>query len=146
MCDYSLHNVVVRPARVGEKLVTAQFIDNRSFGAVDDPNIAVCMAAGTELAFDRHIECEPTDVGASLKKIRHKRARFWQIGARNSEADRDALEFKDGLIVPLKNLRLGQYATVVELPVMSQPKSSEAEAEMWGGLPRRLASGERAED
>jgi hypothetical protein len=141
MCDYSLHNVVVRPARVGEKLVTTQFLHNRGFAGIDDPNIAVCMAAGTELVFDRHIECEPTSVSAASKKIRRKCARFWQIGTRNSEGDRDALEFKDGLIVPLKNLRLGQRATVRQLPVMSQPKSAEPRTEM--SEPIASAYGER---
>src|SRR5215813_13727471 len=114
MCDYSLHNVVVRPARVGEKLVTTQFIDSRGFAGVDDPAIAVCMAAGTELAFDRHIECEPTGENAAPKKIRRKRARFWQITTKTSAGDRDAIEFRDGLVVPLKKLCLGQHATVLE--------------------------------
>ena len=50
MCDYSLHNVASRPAKVGDKLVTKQF-DSFTTGAVDEPNIAVCLVPGTEIAF-----------------------------------------------------------------------------------------------
>jgi hypothetical protein len=143
MCDYSLHNVVVRPARIGERLVTIQFIHGRGFAAVDDPNIAVCMSAGTELEFDRHIECEPATRDASLKRIRRKRARFWQIAARNVETERDALEFRDGLIVPLSNLRLGQTATVRKLPVVSQPKPFAPETPVWETPPLHATNVQR---
>jgi hypothetical protein len=143
MCDYSLHSVVVRPARVGERLVTTQFLQNRGFAAADDPNIAVCMCAGTELAFDTFVACEPTSVDASPKTLRRKRARFWQIETKNSVTDRDALEFRDGLIVPLKCLRLGQYATVRKLPVVSQPKPPEPVTHMWETRPRKSASAQR---
>ena len=39
MCDYSLHNVESRPAKVGDKLVTSQFYasSTRGFAAVGDP-------------------------------------------------------------------------------------------------------------
>jgi hypothetical protein len=43
MCDYSLHNVASRPARVGDKLVSTSFLKSwtRGFAAVDEPNVAV---------------------------------------------------------------------------------------------------------
>ena len=53
MCDYSLHHVASRPAKVGDKLVTTQFNHSitRGFAAVGEPNVAVCLLPGTEVAF-----------------------------------------------------------------------------------------------
>ena len=54
MCDYSLELVASRPAKVGDKLVSASFPHTitRGFVSVDDPNVAVCVLPGTELAFE----------------------------------------------------------------------------------------------
>jgi hypothetical protein len=52
MCDYSLHNVKIRPAKVGDKLTTRQFsYTTRGFSAPEDMNVAVCLLPGTELSF-----------------------------------------------------------------------------------------------
>src|SRR6516165_1093617 len=52
MCDYSLHSVRTRPAKVGEKLVTHNFgTGTRGFAAPQDCSVAVCVLPGTELAF-----------------------------------------------------------------------------------------------
>ena len=53
MCDYSLHSVVTRPARVGDKLKTVVFNNTitRGFAAIEDPKVAVCLLPGTEIAF-----------------------------------------------------------------------------------------------
>ena len=58
MCDYSLHNVASRPAKVGDKLVTTQFFNSctRGFSAIGEPNVAVCLLPGTEVAFDNDVE------------------------------------------------------------------------------------------
>jgi len=60
MCDYSLHNVASRPARVGDKLVSTSFLNSstRGFAAVGEPNVAVCLLPGTELAFEETLRCE----------------------------------------------------------------------------------------
>ena len=60
MCDYSLHHVASRPAKVGDKLVTTQFNNSitRGFAAVGEPNVAVCLLPGTEVAFEKKIEFE----------------------------------------------------------------------------------------
>ena len=52
MCDYSLELVESRPAKVGDKLVSMSFPHTitRGFASVDDPNVAVCVLPGTELA------------------------------------------------------------------------------------------------
>jgi hypothetical protein len=52
MCDYSLHNVKSRPAKVGDKLTTHNFnTGTRGFAAPEDVRTAVCVLPGTELAF-----------------------------------------------------------------------------------------------
>ena len=40
MCDYSLHNVASRPAKVADKLVSTNFIGTitRGFAEVGEPN------------------------------------------------------------------------------------------------------------
>jgi hypothetical protein len=85
MCDYSLHFVASRPAKVGDKLVSTEF-DNcftRGFAAVGEPNVAVCLLPGTEVAFEENVECEPS-FGIGIlpnKKISQRLARFrvWEF-------------------------------------------------------------------
>ena len=58
MCDYSLHNVKSRPAKVGDKLTTHHFNTGTiGFAAPEDANTAVCVLPGTELAFATAIRC-----------------------------------------------------------------------------------------
>src|SRR5262245_21045068 len=74
MCDYSLHHVASRPAKVGDKLVTTQFNHSitRGFAAVGEPNVAVCLLPGTEVAFEKEIEFE-RGFGLFSSWTRHKR-------------------------------------------------------------------------
>ena len=60
MCDYSLHDVASRPASVGDKLVSTRFQNSitRGFASSDQPNVAVCLLPGTELAFEKEVECD----------------------------------------------------------------------------------------
>jgi hypothetical protein len=60
MCDYSLHAVETRPAKVGDKLISASFSNcfTRGFAAVGEPHVAVCLKPGTELAFERDVELD----------------------------------------------------------------------------------------
>jgi hypothetical protein len=52
MCDYSLHRVKSRPAKVGDKLTTTNFnTGTRGFAAPEDSTTALCILPGTELAF-----------------------------------------------------------------------------------------------
>jgi len=66
MCDYSLHDIATRPARVGDKLVTTQFTNSitRGFAGVVEPNVAVCLLPGTEVAFENDIEFEGVSVSS----------------------------------------------------------------------------------
>ena len=57
MCDYSLHNVTSRPAKVGDRLTTRDFgTGTRGFAASEDARVAVCVLPGTELAFTNPVE------------------------------------------------------------------------------------------
>ena len=57
MCDYSLHHVKSRPAKVGDKLTTRNFnTGTGGFAAPEDATIAVCILPGTELAFSREVK------------------------------------------------------------------------------------------
>jgi len=52
MCDYSLHNVRSRPAKIGDKLTNRKFgTGSRGFSAPEDASVAVCLLPGTELSF-----------------------------------------------------------------------------------------------
>src|ERR1700731_3006978 len=61
MCDYSLHDVQSRPAQVGDKLIISNFRNSitRGLAAVGEPNMAVCLLPGAEIAFDRKVEADP---------------------------------------------------------------------------------------
>jgi hypothetical protein len=60
MCDFSLEFVASRPARVDDKLVSTRFDNSftRGFAAVGGPGVAVCLLPGTELAFQKPVECK----------------------------------------------------------------------------------------
>ena len=122
MCDYSLHHLASRPAKVGDKLVTTQFNNSitRGFAAVGEPNMAVCLLPGTEVAFEKEIEFEPgfafLSSSARGKTIWDKVARFRQVNTEKPNVHHDALEFPDGEIVLVTRLYPGQHATVLQLP------------------------------
>jgi hypothetical protein len=121
MCDYSLHHVASRPARVGDKLTSISFFNSgtRGFAAVEEPKVAVCLLPGTELAFDANIQCEGV-YGFGFKQLQHKVARFRQVDLHQPNVHHDALELPDGQIVKLTTLREGQRATVLQMPVSPQ--------------------------
>ena len=118
MCDYSLHLVASRPAKVGETLVTTRFHRfTGGFAGVGERNVAVCLLPGTELAFEKEVEYETGRFWLSLRQVGHKVARFRQINKDQPEVHHDALEFPDGQIVLLTHLCEDQHATVLQLPV-----------------------------
>jgi hypothetical protein len=126
MCDYSLHHVATRPAKVGDRLVTTQFANliTRGFAAVGEPNVAVCLLPGTEVAFEKDIEFDG-GLGFFLNWKRSKRtgetvARFRQVHKDKPHVHHDALEFPNGEFVLLTRLCEGQFATVLQLPAVSR--------------------------
>ena len=130
MCDYSLHNVTSRPAKVGDKLVSTTFNNSitRGFAAVGEPTVAVCLVPGTEVAFEKEVECERVFRVFPTHSLGEKVARFRQIDMDKPSVHHDALEFPDGQLVLLTRLCEGQRATVLQLP--AAPRTvEEAEEE-----------------
>jgi len=130
MCDYSLHDVVSRPATVGDKLVTTEFwgTATRGFCAVGEPKVAVCLLPGTEVAFESEVQRVVTGFRRRFFKrepeqIHHTVARFRQVNVENPHTHHDALEFPNGQVVLLTRLCVGQHATVLQLP--AAPRTAE---------------------
>ena len=123
MCDYSLHHVASRSAKVEDRLGTTRFDNSitRGFAAVGEPNVAVCLLPGTEIAFEKEVECDPVFTILPKKRIGQKVARFRQINTEQPSVHHDALEFPDGQIVLLTRLCEGQAATVLQLPASPRP-------------------------
>ena len=115
MCDYSLHLVASRSAKVGDKLISTRFPETitRGFASVDERNVAVCLLPGTELAFEQDVRCETVMLSWRLG---HKVAKFVEINKVQSNVHHEALEFPDGKTVLLTQLCEGQHATVLQLP------------------------------
>jgi hypothetical protein len=147
MCDYSLHHVSSRPARVADKLVTMELAKSkaRGFAAVGElgsklvihdnpPEMAVCLLPGTELAFDRKVEYErPFRLTLFGKRIfgraymDDKVASFRQVDTSDPYVQHDALEFPDGKILKINQLVPGQTATVLQLPVATSHNDNDHE-------------------
>jgi hypothetical protein len=129
MCDYSLEHLVSRAAKVGDKLVTTRFGQGLTGGfcATDEPNVAVCLQPGTELAFVREIEGQtafrlfpPSKFGAQV-------ARFLRVNEAHRYMDHDALVLPSGQVVLLTRLHEGQHATVLQLPATERPHEAAQE-------------------
>ena len=109
------------PLKVGDKLTTRKFNSfSRGFAAVGEPDVAVCLLPGTELAFEQVAEYDHPFrrllPGFGFGKLGAKLARFRQIDQNQKCVHHDALEFPDGKVVLLTRLRPGQRATVLQLP------------------------------
>jgi hypothetical protein len=132
MCDYSLHHVSSRPAKVADKLVTMELAKSsaRGFAAVGElgtklvihdgpPGVAVCLLPGTELAFDEDVQYDRAFSFLGKARLNHKVASFRQIDLNDPHVQHDALEFPNGQILKIKQLVAGQTATVLQLPVVT---------------------------
>jgi len=121
MCDYSLMHLKSRPAAVGDKLTVKNFgVGTRGFCSPSEPDTAVCVLPGTELAFAENVEMYGEN------KTFSKTAIFRQINRDLLHAHHDALEFPpDGETKLLTYVIEGQEATVLQLPAAPR---NEAEA------------------
>jgi hypothetical protein len=121
MCDYSLHAVATRPAQVGETLITTTFrgTSTRGFASEKEPEVAVCMLPGTELAFAENVKYDNRWIWT--KAINFRVGKFGQIDPDVPHRHHDAIEFPDGSNVLVTQLCEGQRATVLQLPVTEQP-------------------------
>ncbi|MFN4140861.1 hypothetical protein [Aestuariivirga sp.] len=126
MCDYSLEQQQNRPAAAGDRLVTAAFSSSttRGFCADGEPDLAVCLLPGTEIAFDEPVRFSGL-FSFLLQAHQHDclLARFRHVNEDNPLLHHDALEFANGEIVLLTHLRDGQRATVIQLPATGEARS-----------------------
>jgi hypothetical protein len=129
MCDYSLHAVASRPAKVGDKLVTTDFPNaiTRGFCDPSQPRVAVCLLPGTELAFEKEVERGASFAFLPARRLPHRVARFRQVNLNHRAMHHDALEFPDGKIVLVTDLCEGQHATVLQLPSTGRPATEPGE-------------------
>ena len=136
MCDYSLHLVASRPAEVGDKLVATDFARSitRGFSAVGDPDTAVCLLPGTELAFEDDVQFDRAFSLFGKARVEERVARFRQVNMDDPHVHHDALEFPGGQIVMVTRLTPGQRATVLQLPATTRAADHGREAEQ---TPRR---------
>ncbi len=128
MCDYSLHAVATRPAQVGETLISTTFrgTSTRGFASESDPNVAVCMMPGTELAFEREVKYDNRWIWT--RTINYRVGKFNQIDPHIPDRHHDAIEFPDGNYVLVTQLCEGQRVTVLQLPVTAHPASEHTHA------------------
>jgi len=138
MCDYSLHHVASRPAKVSDRLMTMELAKSstRGFAAVGElgaklvihdrpPNVAVCLLPGTELAFNDEVRYDRAFRLLGNGRIKHKVARFREIEMNDPHVHYDALEFPNGQVLKLSRLVAGQSATVLQLPATQRPQAAE---------------------
>jgi hypothetical protein len=138
MCDFSLHAVRSRPAKVGDKLTTRMFnAGTTGFCAPEDQGMAVCLLPGTEVSFAAEVRRASAWPWKGL--IGHKTAIFRQVNKNNRCTHHDALEFPHGEIVLLTNLVEGQQATVLQLPAAPESVKTKEELAVSRAVERDLA-------
>lgn len=118
MCDYSLQSVRSRPAKIGDRLLTTGFRDSitRGFTAVGEPQVAVCLLPGTEIAFERDVEYDHFLAFFRNRKVGATVAQFRQVDPEKPHVHHDALEFPNGKVLLVTQLSPGQNAMVLQLP------------------------------
>jgi hypothetical protein len=128
MCDYSLHNVRSRRAKISDKLVSTKFSNSitRGLTAVGEPDVVVCLLPGTEVVFQKEVEYQQGLNWFRNRKIEGKVARFRQVNMDQPNVHHDALEFPNGQVVLVSQLCEGQHLTVLQLP---PAPSAESEVE-----------------
>lgn len=134
MCDFSLQAVKSRPAKVGDKLVVHNF-GYGTVGFVDPSSLeylarseheAVCVMPGTEIGFD---DCITESCAGGMFSFPsetvygHSVAIFRQVNKETRTTHHDALEMPDGVTIMLTRLKVGQMATVLQLP--AEPKNEQ---------------------
>jgi hypothetical protein len=126
MCDYSLHAVATRPAQVGETLITTTFrgTATRGFASANQPDVAVCMLPGTELAFADNVRYDSRWIWT--RQVDFRVGKFGAIDGHIRNRHHDTIEFPDGSHVLVTLLCEGQRATVLQLPVAHQPAADRA--------------------
>jgi len=95
------------------------------FAGVNDPDVAVCLLPGTEVAFQKAIQFNQ-NWSFFKPKATGTVARFRQVDMDNPNTHHDALELADGRIILVHALHEGQRASVLQLPSAQQSEGGEA--------------------
>ena len=124
MCDYSLHAVATRPAEVGETLITTTFrgTSTRGFASEREPEVAVCMLPGTELAFEDNVKYDNRWIWT--RQINFRVGKFGATDHHIPDRHHDTIEFPDGRRVLVTLLCEGQRATVLQLPAVQRARAA----------------------
>src|ERR1700744_5710035 len=120
MCDYSLHAVATRPAKAGETLVTttSRGTSTKGFASESEPEVAVCLLPGTELAFADNVKFDSRWFWT--RRAAFRVGKLGEIDRHLPDRHHDTIEFPDGSHVLVTLLREGQRATVLQLPAVKQ--------------------------
>jgi hypothetical protein len=119
VCDYSLHAVASRPAKVGETLVSTRFIAGGTvgFASPTDLGVAVCLQPGTELAFETNVRYRVAWFRS--RTVSFNVAKFCKLAPNDLLQHHDALAFPDGSTILVN--------TLVRLPNNAQGRKGAAE-------------------
>lgn len=141
MCDYSLHAVATRPAKAGETLTTTTFrgTSTKGFASADEPEVAVCLLPGTELAFAENVKYDSRWFWT--RRSAFKVGKLGEIDRHLPDRHHDAIEFPDGSRVLVTLLCEGQRATVLQLPAVQRATPRPVLAAM--PVPRPAATDSR---
>jgi hypothetical protein len=120
MCDYSLHAVATRPAKAGETLITTTFrgTSTRGFASEGEPEVAVCLMPGTELAFVENVKYDSRWIWT--RRANFRVGKLGEIDRHHPDRHHDTIEFPDGSSVLVTLLCEGQRATVLQLPAVQR--------------------------
>lgn len=128
MCDYSLHAVATRPAKAGETLITTTFrgTSTRGFASEAEPDVAVCLLPGTELAFAENVKYDSRWIWT--RRAAFRVGKLGEIDRQLPDRHHDAIEFPDGSHVLVTLLCEGQRAAVLQLPAVQHAAARPAPA------------------
>jgi hypothetical protein len=117
MCDYSLHAISSRSAKVGETLISTHFRGAATLGFASpaEEGVAVCLLPGTELAFEKNVRYRGRWFRSHAANFNV--AKFCKIAPEMPCQHHDALAFPDGSTVLVSSLKRGQRVHVLQLPV-----------------------------
>jgi hypothetical protein len=130
MCDYSLHAIASRPARVGEALVSTHFRGSATLGFASpvEKGVAVCLLPGTELAFETNVRYRAGWFKTRI--VNFNVAKFCKIAPEVRCQHHDALAFPDGstvlvnsLVQRQRSVHFGSRVTQSRLPFFPQQQT-----------------------
>jgi hypothetical protein len=116
MCDYSLHAIASRPAKVGETLISTSFRGTSTLGFASpaEEGVAVCLLPGTELAFEKTVRYRAGWFRSHT--LNFNVAKFCKMLPEVPGQHHDALAFPDGSTVLVNSLVKSQRVRVLQLP------------------------------